>query len=336
MNRSFSLWLIALLPYLAFATTPPVVLPELWNPKYIVVDDLRLYVSQKETVYIYRLKDFKLTARFGESGEGPQQFVPNPGGTGVLIFPLTDSLFLTTYGKFAYYSKEGKFISEKRVSNNRRFIPFRDKFLSLEEHFDWQKINSEYVLVLYDSHLKKVKELTAHKGFKNFKKKYPADIPIFSVWKDKVAVKGEGEGLVIDIYNDRGTQTGSIRHKVQRRKFTEKDKEEYFEAMKTLPETRKFSNIIKRIVEFRPYFPAIYYFWTANGKIYIMTFKENNGKQELLVFDFNGKFLAQAFLPVGKWMAQRFYPAAVYNERFYQLFENEDTEDWELHIENIK
>jgi len=252
MNRFFCLCVIAVLSSVTFAANPTAVLPDLWNPGHIILDDLNLYVSQRESVYIFRLKDFKLIAQIGGAGEGPQQFIPRPGGAGILIFPQTDRISLAAYGKIAYYSKEGKFISEKRTPNDWRLIPFKDKFLSIEEYFDSKKNLSEYVLVLYDSRFKKEKEITRRKGFKNYKKTFPADIPIFSVWKDKVAVKGEGEAFAVDIY------------------------------------------------------------------------------------DYNGKFLEQAFIPVGKWMAQRFYPSAVHNERFYQLIENEDTEEWELHVSDIK
>ncbi|MGD2088646.1 MAG: hypothetical protein PVH61_20885 [Candidatus Aminicenantes bacterium] len=44
-------------------------LPDLINPDGIQADRHQLYITERHSIYIYSLKDFKLTKKFGKSGE---------------------------------------------------------------------------------------------------------------------------------------------------------------------------------------------------------------------------------------------------------------------------
>ena len=60
------------------------------------------------------------------------------------------------------------------------------------------------------------------------------------------------------------------------------------------------------------------------------------GKTECFIFDFQGKFIERTFLPVKNMDAVDFSPLTIKNNKIYQLVENEESENWELHINGIK
>ena len=83
-------------------------------------------------------------------------------------------------------------------------------------------------------------------------------------------------------------------------------------------------------------FPAIRDYYVADGRIYVLTYKEEDGKSEWLIFDLAGKFLKRLFLPYQYMTPVDGYPTAVKNETLYQLIESEEGEEWALHITDLE
>ena len=93
-------------------------------------------------------------------------------------------------------------------------------------------------------------------------------------------------------------------------------------------------NLIKKSGYFPEYFPARA-FVVADSKIYIPTYKKKAGKNEFVVYDTNGKLLKKVFLPFKDQTLLMPYPWTVSSSKVYQLFDNEESEEWELLVTGI-
>jgi hypothetical protein len=85
---------------------------------------------------------------------------------------------------------------------------------------------------------------------------------------------------------------------------------------------------------FPDYFPGIEDFQVTDNKIYVSTWKVENGGNEWFIFDLQGKLLKRLFVPIAFLMPLEPYPYTVKNDNLYQLIENEN-EQWELYANRI-
>ena len=90
-------------------------MPDVLNPKTIALDGENMYITEGTTVYIFSLKDFSLKKKFGKEGEGPQEFKIFPVA-GLKLSVLPDALMLESIGKLSFFSKDGEFKKESRIS----------------------------------------------------------------------------------------------------------------------------------------------------------------------------------------------------------------------------
>jgi len=77
------------------------------------------------------------------------------------------------------------------------------------------------------------------------------------------------------------------------------------------------------------------FFLIADGKIYVQTFKREKNKSEFYIFDLDGKLIRKVMAPFRESELLCAYPYTIANGKIYQVTENEDTEEWELHIDEI-
>ncbi len=64
------------------------ILKELLQPDGMAIGNGRIYVTEKTSIYIYSLKDFNLIKKFGEKGEGPNEFRSSFIGQPMVIYPI--------------------------------------------------------------------------------------------------------------------------------------------------------------------------------------------------------------------------------------------------------
>jgi hypothetical protein len=104
-----------------------------------------------------------------------------------------------------------------------------------------------------------------------------------------------------------------------------------------------FDNLKRRVkFIYLDLYPAIQSINGFGGKIYVKTFKKMDNKEEYVVMDLNGKELGKVYTPLvekAPSMARlngidlQIY--SIHKNKFYYLKENEDEEEWELHVQNI-
>lgn len=89
-------------------------------------------------------------------------------------------------------------------------------------------------------------------------------------------------------------------------------------------------------VTFPDYLPAVQSCFCVDNKIYVMSWKRENEKNEFLIYDMGGKFLKKIDIPIKYQSVIYPYPLTIRNDKLYQLVEDIDEEEWNLYVEEIK
>ncbi len=303
--------------------------PDLLKPTGLVIDDNNLYVTEDITVYIFSMKDFKLVKKFGKKGEGPQEF-----NGFVAITPLKDKLLLNSMSKISYFTKDGEYIREIKTKGGFAFLyqPLGNKYVGRGIS---AKDNTRYVSInLYDKDLNKVKTLLSQEDDNQFAKgtlKILNSSLSYMTFNDKLYLVN-GSDFEIKVYDSSAKQIMTIKREYKRSKFTEEDKQAIFDVIKNDPRQKQYFDIVKKMAVFPKEWPAIASVFERDNIIYVSTFKsKDKTKYEFLLFDVNGKFIHSMYIPLKFQTALKPYPMSIKNGKLYQLIENEDDEEWELH-----
>lgn len=313
-------------------------LVELENPIKMRTDENSLFITGDDngtTIFVYSLKDFKLSAKFGEKGKGEGQFVVNEG-EGVDISICEDNVLVSSFWKISFFKKDSELIKEIRGNPDTFFYKvLGDQFVGLG--YLKEKETDYYTIDIYDTGLNKVKEIyrvenqyQKSKGNRVLTKLYQ-----FEVYQDKVFIKGKNEDFFIDVFNKNGEHLYSIIQDYQRLPLLQKHKEDVYDLYRNHPNFKNFFEIFKKEIVFPEFLPAVKEFRIADGKIYAVTFYRENGKTEFYILDLNGKFRKKKMLSL-KWKSiLQIYPYSIKNSRLYQLIKDEKTQKWNVQISEI-
>jgi len=305
------------------------------NPFSIVVDEDRLYISEGAAVFIYSPEDYRLLKKIGKEGEGPGEILlrRRAGNTEILLSTTPDFLIVGTSGKVIYFTKNGEFVKEKRTDPAGQWmVPLGDGFVGRKYFREPDALY--HGIVLWDANLNKIKDVYKHiHGLQGARKKFnpltvePADC---TVADNKIFVI-DGEMSKIMVYDKNGNTLFTVapRSDDEPVPFTEKDKKALIDSFKFNPLWGRFYERRPDLFDFPTHYPLLvmYDLDIPAKKIYLKTYKIENNKQKWLVYDFNGKFINERYLPRG---IIRFH-----NGRYYRFVENEDEELWELYVEKV-
>ncbi len=314
--------------------------PDLLKPELIRVnkEENRLYITEGHNIYIYSLKDFSLIKKFGKRGEGPQEFLIGGATFGWLwIVIQPDHIFIHSMGKISFYSKEGEFRKETRIGivHTPVFHPMENQFVGVG--FYTENNTNYWATNIYDSNLKKVKEIYRYeRGFYPGKPIDPYNIktPDFYVYDNKIFVADTVKTGAIYVFDKNGNKLYSINPEYEKVKVTQMDIENsayYY----NIGAHKNFYNTYKNRFEFPRYFPAMRFMIIADDKIYVMTYKKKNDKTQFMILDLKGKLLKKVFLPVNGLDVQYYCPFEIKDNKLYHFVELEE-EGCELHITEIE
>lgn len=320
------IWLIALFYGVMGGLYAGVVpLPDIVRPHYMAVDATQFYICEHEEISIYSLKDFKRIKKFGKKGEGPQEFMSS-----ATVNCQSDILVVDSAGKLSIYSRSGEFRKEIRSPSIliKGFAPAGNDYIALEYNFgDRNKV------VKCNPQLEKIKEIFVEEIPRKLGRVFDGALQ-FRVYNDKVYI-ASGKDFVIRVFDFSGKSLYSIKQEYKRLAFTHEHAKQFLEAYRTSPVTKDFYENFKKRAEFPEYFPAIDSFFVANGRVYVQTHRIVDKKSEFFIFDESGKYLKTLYLPV---VDKDFMTPSIFDiqsGRLYNLVENEETEEWELHITEI-
>jgi hypothetical protein len=311
-------------------------LPDLMKPESIQLDDNQFYISEGTSIYIYNFDNFKLVKKIGKEGEGPEEFKTLPFLP--LFVNITDKhIVVNSFGKISRFDKKGKFLSEEKVKGGYIFyIMPLGQYLVGQGGVQENK-NRYRTINIYDKKLNKLKEVCrVMDDFKGPGRGYDVLEKRFrhQVMENHIFISKEKQ-FVINIYDLEGKKTSAIKVDYKLVPMTQKDRENITGYLKNSNRTKAFFPLFKPL-RFPDYYPAIMNLYSADQKMYIMTWKRKNQETEFFVFNEQGKMLKKFFLPLAFQNAIDPFPFAIKNNKFYQLVENEENEEWELHINEIK
>lgn len=324
-------------------------IPNLGKPNAIELDENQIYIADWGYILIYSLKDFHLKKKFGRRGEGPGEFLLNDiDNYGLRIIVEPGYILVNSITKVSYYTKKGVLIKEKRHKSLEQFFkPFGKKLIGYDRGWGQEIFENEinYMEInIYDPDSLEIekgiykKKLHVQKNsaqlleialkLKNDAKKGIIYYPV----GDKLIIEGENNNIYI--LDSQGKKLTAINtHDYEKIKITDEFKKETLKYLeKRMPTAYQRVKIIGVFPEYYPY----RYFTVSDHKIYVLTFNSKEGKSEFYIFDLQGKLLKRAMVPFADNEFLRVYPYTIKNDRIYQLVDNEDTEEWELHIHDLK
>lgn len=313
------------------------VLPDILKPDSIVVDSNQVIITEKASIYLYSIKDFRLKKKFGKQGEGPQEFrITSYGGSGLSLDVQPRVFLVTSVGKLSLFTREGKFIKEMRASHNffgSRFLALGKQYVGLGSTVEG---NINYMTVnIYDAKLNKVKEVCKWEspyrpgaGTQVFTEPY-----VFCSTGDKIFTSN-GTEFKIDVYDSNGEKLYAIKQTYKKIKVSADNEKAVIHYFKTSPSTKDVFQFMQPI-KFPEYLPAIRNFIVKDKKVYVLTFKQEDHKSEFYIFDLKGTLLKHVFLPLKEQTVLTYFPYHIKDGKLYQLVENEEDEKWELYVTEI-
>jgi len=310
------------------------ILPDLLKPVTLSVDESQIYVTQEASVYIYSLADLKLVRKFGQAGQGPQEFQVVPQ-IPLTLDVSTDRIIVISLGKVSHFKKNGDFIDETRTKGIALFLqPLGDRYIGMSVTQE-DKINYR-VVNLYDAEINRIKEVYRDKhnfqGPGNGLEVLPKPF-IYVAYQDKILLPGADDATV-EVFDTEMKKLFSITLDQPRIRVDQAFKDQVIEYLKTDPGTASTFEILKPI-RFPEYFPTIARFFVDDDIIYVMTWRREGDINEFFAYDLKGRFLKKRMIPIEYQTRLQPYPITVRKSKLYQIVENED-EDWELHVSVFK
>lgn len=314
-------------------------LPDLMNPLTISADENQLYITEGINIYIYSKKDLILKKKFGKEGEGPQEFkLLQPGGFPLIIDVQTDDIIVNSLSKISFFTKTGDFKNEMKVAIgvlSGAYQPLASGFAGIgftqENNLVYRTIH------ITDQKMNKIKDVyriehdfQQGKGFKGVPNPYT-----FQTNNNKLFLAWENE-FVIHVFDEKGDKLYSINQAYSQLPITDDHKNRILEYYRTAPNTKQIYELLKDQIYFPKLFPAIRNLIIIGEKIYVQTYKQEGKQAEFYLFDLKGKLMKKLMLPVRDQSPVLIYPYIIDEKKIYQLIENEDEEEWELHVADIK
>jgi hypothetical protein len=323
------------------------VLTSVVKPDGMQISDGKLYVIESTTFHVFNLKDLKPIATFGKKGVGPGELRP-PRLTPNRLTVLKDALVAEDAAKLILYSKDFKLLKEikKKDMMTSKILPIGENFVA----FRMSSANTKIIfsLLLLGPDLNVLKELCRQETFDRQKELIMIRDGInFSVYKNKIYVEKSEKQFLIEVFDSKGNSLLKINKKSDPPPVTEEIKKARFEDLK---KDRIINGIAKReggwdsfekkgTFTYPDKFPHIQDMVVSDDKIYVSTYDAKNNKQKYIVMDLKGKVLNTTYMPIpqsssflAKTMGRenRFYGIA--DNKYYYLVENEENEEFELHI----
>ncbi|UCH98181.1 MAG: hypothetical protein JSV88_15395, partial [Candidatus Aminicenantes bacterium] len=313
MKKNISCFILFLLGSIVWAGKA-MVLPGITNPYTITATKDRLYITEPAAVYIYSLADFSLIKKFGKEGGGKGEF------KGLITLRIGPGyIFINSKHKTSFFSTEGDFIKEQKkpadALDRMVYMPMGNQFVVSEFRTEYQAnfFSRFFSVLLYetgvptsgyyftisicDSNLKKVKEIFAYKH-PFFTGKYINPVHIRGslclVYRDQLFI--DDRDGIIHVFDTGGKRLYSVRPVYEKVKITKTHQRRYLKYwMEHLAgEYERYQGRLR----FPAYFPPIRNFFVADQRIYLLTFKEIEGKSELLILDMKGQLLKKVLVPL--------------------------------------
>lgn len=335
---SMIILLLMLIPVFGKQVIP---LADVIKPFRVNVDDKHIYIGDGPVIFVLNRQDARFINKFGKAGEGPQEFKLFPEFSPELdIQP--GGILVNSLGKISFFSKNGDFKWEKKspgyvLEHFNRLSGNKIVGQRVERDADTLYL----VEKLYDLDFGNEKEFHRHRYYLKQGKHNPIQrgiyISNFYIHEGKIFVGGTIDSGIIHVYGLQGKKIGDIKPPFDRVPFTEKDKQGWIDSYMSNDEYKRLYERRKKWFDYPEYFPRFQNFILADNRIYIQTYKRNEieGTNEFFVMDLTGKLLKKLWVPLVEFWDFSPNPYTIEDGLLFQVVENVDTEEWELHITPI-
>lgn len=316
------------------------VLHEVGNPDYILIDSGQLLVIDNgKQLHQYSMKDFKYQKQLFHRGEGPSE---NLCLGFVQLSP--EYIYLYCMKKSLFFTRDGKFIKEIKthLRGVNYILPVKDKFLIETSTRQRSSAGSSYSISLYF--------LNVENEMKYEKVLYYYEIPSITwkgnkrpltlikseqnvcIFENRIFICDSDRGLFAQVYDSNGDKLSQVRLELEKIKVPENYSAEFFGNIK---ESGKIDSFNSEFYYDQPeYFPAFFRFYVGKNKCYFLTYKRIGNNREVVVCDWKGNNIRKAYIPWVNYWDLRNY--TIWEDKFYWLVDNQDTEEWELHVADVK
>ncbi len=311
------------------------VLKELVNPDSMTIDGSNLYITQEAEVFIYDAKTFEFKKKFGKKGPGPEEIPPFPfplsGLPLMKISPWQDKLFISVWGKILYFTKQGEFISEskyplQKIQSYINLFPLGSDMVCQITVREKDEFFITASIVDHTFQLKKElirRKMDLHGGKLDL---FSGSI-IFEPYKGKIFVAGQD--FSIDVFDQSGKLQNQIKYKHEPIKFNDDMKKQFDETLKYM--LKSFYDQFKIRFYYPDYLPIIFNLQFSDPYLYVFTWNHQGENRDLFVFNLDGTLVKQTTIPLKMVKFVLPYPFDIMDKTLFQLVDNEDTEEWELH-----
>lgn len=312
------------------------VLKENFNGPRLVLDKDYAYIWDSRTlsINIYSRKDFSFVKQFGRGGEGPGEF------SWIQSFQVCpDTLYISSSAKISLFSKEGKLKKELRLDpNSGNYKPLGQNFVSTSYTDTETPGDVRERINLIGANGKKIKEIytirfTPTWTFKEPKNDFRTitDCVEYSVYDGKLYVGNTVKGFYFIVFDEKGEKVSEIDLPYDRQPVKADEKEEYIDRLAHWrgERVKKKYNFV-----FPDFYPAFASFSTADDRIYVFLHNPHpmtNKEQQIVILDLHGKILKKVSMPLPLDSA-----FDIMDGTFYSLFDNDETEMWEIHAVKIE
>jgi len=322
------------------AQTRVVTLEGIVKPDMIAVKDGKIYVLEKTSIFIYSAKNFQFIKKFGREGEGPREFMARPYGPPMSMSFVDGQLVVNSNNKLSYFDRNGNFKTERKAFANLVLFQVKDNFVAIGPSVDTEK-RFRISYRLYSNDLKELKNLF-HTNISVNPQDYII-MPISAIghnpcYKGNIFVAASNTDFIIDIYDHTGKKIRRISKDFVRKKIPQTYRDEIHKWFKDESMYKQFYDGIKNFIKFKDYFPAIRDLILADDTIHVVTHRQKKDLWECILLDMTGKEIKRTFIPLSRYIPFTYYPllCAVENGILYSLIEDEDEEEWKLHIVDLK
>lgn len=333
MQKLFTMLVSVLLIALILPAAEIHDLPDLVDPHMMVVRHNKLFVTERSKVYVYELPD-KLIRMFGKKGEGPGEF-REFFDQGLMVSFVDDLLCVGSNGRVSYFREDGTFVKDKHTGGGHTYSAVGDGFVALRwgvvDNFAYNRI------ILKDQDMGLVKVLEKKKNwYQEGKNINPVDVrnPRYVIMGGRIYA--ESPDGAIHIFDSSGKETGVAKNVYALVEVTAQDREQYHDYYRTHKYYKERYQNLKHLIRFPRYYPPVKFFDASGGFLYVMTHVRKDGKNEVYLYDADGKYLKKVYIKMRDINRQELYPRIrIADNRVYQLFEDDDEENWQLHITEI-
>lgn len=324
-----------------------IALPELENPRQIVVDKGRVYFVDRRDIVVYNLSDGRFLKKIGKLGQGPGEFNGGPNRLSV----VDDRLIVQDMRSIECFNLEGIHTGGVKEPDPMGFYPF----LPIGRNYVGfpMLINDNGSLTgpsgrIYDSNLKLKRKFfgelpampppppppgTAWPSEKS-DKLIIRDYGDYTVYEDRIYVVDSSRGFSISVFDENGILLREIKHTFDKVKVPKSFVDEVVKEWKASEDWKTYYSHFNPVVP--KYFPALIDFKIDRGRIYALTPSKKNDFYEIIVMDLEGKILGREFrFPLQPNFEMPFFNRLKYDiegDKLVWFDYNDDKETYELYI----